>query len=150
MVRTIDEVLIHLGEYSKFQILLNAILCVLKIPFGNILLIPYFSQHNPAWRCVKNSSACLVNGTHNAKSELYTYRCNIPRSEWEYTQPKEYSVVTQVSCTCSSLHSIIAKRYSSYSQGKQEPFFFILQWFLAFFVMFSLSLLNRFKSFIEC
>lgn len=93
---SIDQVLAHVGEYGKFQILLNAILCVLKVPFGNILLIPYFSQHNPPWRCVRNSSFCLLNGIYDAKSENYTYRCSLPRSEWEYTQPKEYSVVTQV------------------------------------------------------
>ena len=93
----IDEILPYINEFGKFQILFNAILCLLKIPTGNALMMPYFTHKNPPWRCITGSnSTCKLNGTFSPSSKDYLYRCRILRSDWEYTQGKEYSVVTQV------------------------------------------------------
>ena len=93
----IDEILPYVDEFGKYQIFFNAILCLLKIPTGNALMMPYFTHKNPPWRCVTGSnSSCNLNGTFSPSSKDYQYRCSIPRSDWQYTQAKEYSIVTQV------------------------------------------------------
>ena len=91
-----DEILPYIGEFGKFQILLEVAFCVMVIPRSMLILVPYFAQDSPPWTCVSNSTVCRLNGTFDAYSRFYQYRCNMPRSEWEFTKPKEYSIVTQV------------------------------------------------------
>eukprot|EP00112_Aurelia_sp_Birch-Aquarium-sp1_P010677 Seg2274.3 transcript_id=Seg2274.3/GoldUCD/mRNA.D3Y31 product="Organic cation/carnitine transporter 4" protein_id=Seg2274.3/GoldUCD/D3Y31 len=97
----IDEILPYIDEFGKYQILFNAILCLLKIPTGNALMMPYFTHKEPPWRCITgNNSSCNLNGTFSPSSKNYGYRCKIPRSDWQYTQAKEYSIVTQYDLSC--------------------------------------------------
>ena len=93
----IDQVLPHVGEFGLFQILLEGILSISYVPATYQILIVYFTAYNPAWQCVKRgNSSCKLNGTFTSSSKDYEKRCNMPRSDWEYTQPKDYSIVTQV------------------------------------------------------
>ena len=92
----LDELLKFVGEFGRFQILFDIALCILLMPGMMLIFLPYFSQHNPPWKCVANSSSCLLNGTFSLASKSYKARCQMPRTEWEYTEAKEYSVVTQV------------------------------------------------------
>ena len=92
----LDELLKFVGEFGKFQILFDIALCILLMPGMMLIFLPYFSQHNPPWKCIVNSSTCLLNGTFFLASKSYKARCQMPRTEWEYTEAKEYSVVTQV------------------------------------------------------
>ncbi len=96
MGMTMDEILVHVGEFGKYQIFLEIAFCLMIIPGSMAILLPYFAQHNPGWQCVFNSTICKLNGTISTQSKLYKERCKMPRSEWEFTKPKEYSVVTQV------------------------------------------------------
>lgn len=93
-----DEVLPLIGEFGKFQILLEIALCIMIMPGSMLVLIPYFAQHNPPWKCVKNSTICSFQGevSSSSKAEVYEARCRMPRSDWEFTKPKDYSVITQV------------------------------------------------------
>ena len=93
-----DEVLPLIGEFGKFQILLEIALCIMITPGSVLVLIPYFAQHNPPWQCVKNSTVCSFQGeiSSSSKAKVYEARCKMPRSEWEFTKPKDYSVITQV------------------------------------------------------
>ena len=93
----IDGLLRMVGEFGKFQICLDAIFCFLIIPSSFQSLIMYFAALQPEWRCVANSTWCHLNGTFTSKNEL---RCKIPRTEWEFTQPKEYSIVTEFDIYC--------------------------------------------------
>ena len=93
----IDGFLRMVGEFGKFQILLDAIFCFMIIPTAFQSLIMYFAALQPEWRCVTNSTLCTLNGTFTSQNEL---RCQIPRSEWEFTQPKEYSIVTEFDIYC--------------------------------------------------
>ena len=77
--------------------MLNAIFCIMLLPSTFQVLIMYFAALKPDWRCVDNSTVCTLNGTFSSSNE---YRCNIPRSEWEFTQPKEYSIVTEFDIYC--------------------------------------------------
>ena len=94
---SMDEVLPMIGEFGKFQILLEIAFCIMIFPVSMLVLIPYFAQHNPPWQCVNNSTICPHNGTFGQSDDLYSFRCDIPRSEWEFTKPKDYSIMTEVS-----------------------------------------------------
>ena len=96
-ILSMDEVLPFIGEFGKFQIILEAAFCILIIPPAMLTLLPYFVQHIPPWQCSRNSTICPYNVTFSAHDKLYKSRCNMPRSEWEFSKPKEYSVITQVS-----------------------------------------------------
>lgn len=93
---SMDEVLPLIGEFGKFQILLEVAFCVMIFPGSMLVLIPYFVQHIPPWQCVRNSSICTYNGTFSTGDALYDARCKMPRQEWEFTKPKDYSIITQV------------------------------------------------------
>ena len=92
----VDQMLPHIGEFGKFQIALEAMLCITIIPQTLQILLMYFAAHNPPWECVPNSLSCTKNGTFSSSSKDYTFRCNIPRTEWRFTKPSDYSIVTQV------------------------------------------------------
>ena len=91
-----DEALPLIGEFGKYQILLDIALCIMTFPNSMLVLIPYFTQYNPPWRCSRNSTICRYNGTFGAYDKLYESRCTMPRSAWEYTKPKDYSIITEV------------------------------------------------------
>ena len=57
----------------------------------------YFAALQPEWRCVANSTVCNLNGTFTSENN---FRCNIPRNDWEFTQPKGYSIVTEFDIYC--------------------------------------------------
>ena len=92
-----DDVLPFIGEFGKFQIILETAFCVMMFPPVMLLFVPYFVQHIPPWQCSINSTICTHNGTFSPEDKLYKSRCNMPRSEWEFSKPKEYSIITQVS-----------------------------------------------------
>ncbi len=93
---SIDEVLPLIGEFGRYQILLEILFCLLKASGSMTVLLPCFTQHNPGWQCTHNSTICSLDGVITPASKHYESRCNMPRSEWQFSQPKEYSVVTQV------------------------------------------------------
>ncbi|XP_057304312.1 uncharacterized protein LOC130641507 [Hydractinia symbiolongicarpus] len=93
---SIDEMLTHVGEFGLFQWLLDAMFCVMVFPQSYQVLIMYFAALNPDWQCV-NGTECPYNGTLNSKN---TSRCDMQRSSWEYTKPKDYSIVTEFDIIC--------------------------------------------------
>ena len=93
LVMGIDQILVYIGEFGRFQIILEIIACLLQIPYTLMILLPYFTQDSPSWKCVSNSTVCNVTGELASSDKL---RCQIPRSEWEYSMPKDYSIVTEV------------------------------------------------------
>ena len=95
---SIDGMLPYIGEFGKFQRLLDGVFCIMIIPQTLQVLIMYFAALSPPWKCVANSTICLFNTTLKNDD---TSRCRMPRSEWEYTEPKEYSIVTQFDINCS-------------------------------------------------
>ena len=92
----VDQMLPYVVEFGKFQIVLEIMLCICEYAQALPVLIMYFAAHNPPWKCVAGSSSCTLNGTYTSSSKDYEFRCNIPRTEWEFTKPKDYSIVTQV------------------------------------------------------
>uniref|UniRef100_A0A7M5WT68 Major facilitator superfamily (MFS) profile domain-containing protein n=1 Tax=Clytia hemisphaerica TaxID=252671 RepID=A0A7M5WT68_9CNID len=93
----VDGFLRMVGGFGKFQIILDIVCCIIMCPFTFHVLIMYFAALQPEWKCVENSTVCLLNGTFTSEND---FRCQIPRSEWEYMKPREYSIVTEFDIYC--------------------------------------------------
>lgn len=97
MAVTVDEVLSQIGGYGKYQILM--LLLVGFLEFGlssfNVLVITFIAGE-PTWECVSNSTVCNITGTIDTTSEDYNARCDMPRSEWKFSDTFT-STVTEVS-----------------------------------------------------
>ena len=97
--KTVDEMLERVGQMGRFQTTRLAmyflILCAPTFQFLNM----FFLAAEPPWQCVRNSSACKLNGSFMVGDADYDFRCKINRSEWEYARyegPHE-SIVSEVS-----------------------------------------------------
>ena len=96
VVENLDDVLPYVGELGKYQIVLISIVALAFFVAGFPVLIMFFAGQNPPWQCETNSTVCKLNGTFKSGENHYTARCSMPRSEWKFTKPVEYSIVTQV------------------------------------------------------
>ena len=94
---SIDEMIPYVGEFKRYQWRLGAMFCAAILPVAPQVLLMYFAALNPTWRCVENSTLCIYNGTLPSSNHS---RCSLARSEWEFTQPKEYSIVTYFDIYC--------------------------------------------------
>ncbi len=93
----LDDILPYVGEIGKYQIILLIMFSLMLLAAGFPILIMFFAAQNPPWTCVSNSTICNVTGSFTSKQkEYYAKRCDMPRSEWKFTKPKSYSIVTQV------------------------------------------------------
>ena len=94
---TVDEVLNHIGEFGLFQKILDGIFFILSIPMSYQIIIMYLLTINPPWSCIHGSRICIFNGTFPSDDKR---RCGIPRNEWQYTKPREFSIVTEFDIYC--------------------------------------------------
>lgn len=95
-VKDLDEILKYVGELGKYQMILIAMLALMILTAGFPVLIMFFAGQNPPWACAQNSTVCNMTGSFKSGDLFYEKRCSMPRSEWIFTKPKEYSIVTQV------------------------------------------------------
>ena len=99
MAVTVDEVLNQIGGYGKYQILMLQL--VGFIDFGlssfNVMIITFIAGE-PTWECVSNSTVCNITGAVDTTSDDYNARCDMPRSEWKFSDTYT-STVTEVSRT---------------------------------------------------
>lgn len=94
---SVDEMLMIVGSYGRFQKLINLILCLITLPSAVHIMIMYFAAHDPEWRCSANSTRCLQNRSfHHTENQ----RCKLDRADWEYTKPPAYSISTQFDLNC--------------------------------------------------
>ena len=92
----VDDI-IQLAGFGKFQVLLGLLLAVSILPSTLEVLLAYFTQHNPNWQCTYNSTVCTFYGEIDASNaKLYKQRCDMPRNDWRYSKPDDYSIVTEV------------------------------------------------------
>ena len=108
----LDDILPLVGEFGKFQVIFTIFLCFLQFPGLMLVFLPYFSQHSPPWKCVQNSTVCTLKGTLSSMDNGYQERCSMPRSEWQFTEVKEYSIVTEVKVSIVVYHSSMIKNTS--------------------------------------
>ena len=78
----IDEMISIVGEFGRFQWMLEVMLCIMIFPQNYQVLIMYFAALTPTWRCIANTS-CPFNGTLSSDN---TAGCTLARNEWEYTE----------------------------------------------------------------
>ena len=96
-VYSIDEILPYIGEFGRYQKLLDVMIFIITFPMSYHPVLMYFATLVPSWKCVKNGTICLFNGTFSSDDTL---RCNLPRNEWYYVEKKEFSLVTQFDIDC--------------------------------------------------
>ena len=94
----VDDILPFIGEFSRFQIIVEVLLCIAIVPQTLQVLIMYFAALSSPWRCAQNSTVCSFarNLTFDSSSDLYSARCSMDRREWEFVEPKDFSIVTTV------------------------------------------------------
>lgn len=93
MALSVDQVFDQIGSFGKYQkLLLLGCNGLVFFWFGFPVLIMTFITADPGWKCVANSSICRFNTSMAASKDE---RCDMPRSEWEYTDDLT-SVVTEV------------------------------------------------------
>ena len=98
MTLTVDEALEKVGTFGRFQILLLLFSnCMRWVWSGWPNSVIAFLSAEPPWRCVANSTVCTLSGTINVGDDDYDKRCNMSRTEWEFS-PDFTSVVTEVRC----------------------------------------------------
>ena len=109
---TVDDVLEKIGSMGRYQYRLVMIMGFMKM-FGYAFqaMISTFLSAEPPWRCKDNSSACNLTGIFRPRDKNYTFRCSIPRSDWEFDTSEFNSVVSEVSnpysiCSRLKFHSI--------------------------------------------
>ena len=96
MALTTDQYLEKIGSFGRYQILLVVFLNgLIFFWFGWPVMIVAFITAEPAWRCVSNSSVCTLEGSMRPRDDNYSFRCNIPRDQWEFVEDFT-SVVTEV------------------------------------------------------
>ena len=102
----VDSILPLVREFSRFQYVLEALLCISIIPQALQEFMMYFAAHNSPWRCTYNSTVCTFpqNMTFSSGDSLYEERCKLERKEWEFVYAKDYSIMTQV-CNCFIFYS---------------------------------------------
>ena len=93
----INEFLEIVGGFGRFQWILEVFFILMFMPTVAQIYIAYFTAIDPDWRCVEDSKVCLLNGTFPSTDE---YRCRIPRSEWEFTEPKSKTIVAEYNLHC--------------------------------------------------
>ena len=97
--KTVDEILEQIGQMGRFQISRLAMCCFLLMPATFQYLNVYFIVAEAPWQCVKNSTACQLNGSFMVGHPHYDFRCKINRSDWEFARyegPHD-SIVSEVS-----------------------------------------------------
>lgn len=94
---TVDDVMEKIGSYNRFQYRLLLICGFIKTwSDGLQMMLPTFLSVEPPWRCKANSSACNLTGTFKPGDENYSYRCSIPRDDWEFDTSDFTSTVAEV------------------------------------------------------
>ena len=94
---SIDEILEHVGQLGKYQIIVMSIFSVCLVVPAYQSLIMVFIADSPPWRCSGiNMYECNTTTIYSVGDSEYSSRCNMTRSAWEYTFPKSYTIVTQV------------------------------------------------------
>ena len=94
----VEQFVPYIGDFGRYQKLLCLVLAVLDFPISMQATFGYFATLTPEWRCVRNSTECLFNGTFSGADER---RCNFGPDEWYYIKGKDYSLTTQYGLHCS-------------------------------------------------
>ena len=93
----LDDALQSIGEYGKFQLLVQVIFFCACLPQSFQVYIMVFAAKTPSWKCARSTKEC--NTTLVFPSDDMR-RCNMPRSAWTYVEDRSYSIVTDFNADC--------------------------------------------------
>ncbi|XP_028398822.1 organic cation transporter protein-like [Dendronephthya gigantea] len=101
MTVSVDEVLSEIGGYGKYQILMLQLVGFIEFGISsfNVMIITFIAGE-PTWECVSNSTVCNITGMVDTTSDDYNARCDMPRSEWKFSDTFT-STVTEFELVCS-------------------------------------------------
>ena len=99
-----DELLSQAGGCGTFQFVLVLVVCSLQFSVAYQTLNMYFVGQDPPWKCTSDNVTqfCrdhpgqLFDIEHET---LFKQRCSMNRSYWQYSIPRNWSVVTEVRCS---------------------------------------------------
>ena len=113
MHNTFDKALDGVGQFGKYQFIVQIIVSFVKFFQEMQVLVAYFLTLEPQWKCKSQFSRSCMNGTylfqnksHDDVNMSVTFpfedkrRCSMPRELWEYTEAQDYSVVTYFDLSC--------------------------------------------------
>ena len=90
-----DEFLKQIGSFGRYQILLTVFSNVAyMLWWGMPTMVMLFITPDPGWKC-KNNATCPFTEIKKLGDDNYSYRCDIPREDWEFGEDFT-SVVTEV------------------------------------------------------
>ncbi|KAL9979764.1 hypothetical protein ACROYT_G017474 [Oculina patagonica] len=96
---TTDEFLEKIGSFGRYQIVL---IIFFNFAYAFWWAFPVISSifvaSDPGWKC-KNNSTCPFTGTMTLGGKNYSYRCDIPREDWEFSDDFT-SIVTEFDLVC--------------------------------------------------
>lgn len=96
-VLNVDELMERVGPFGLYQLRTQAIFFLFMLPLTYQVLIMYFAAENPPWRCTHGSERCPYKGIVTSNmGKRFQRRCNLNRSEWEYTTNQKLSIITEV------------------------------------------------------
>ena len=96
IVMDVDELLRHIGELGKSQLILLFLLSLLMIPTAYQSLSMTFIAINPSWVCANLSEECNRTEVFSVNDEFYDRRCFMKRESWRYVKDNDFSIVTEV------------------------------------------------------
>ena len=95
MELTTDEFLERIGGFGRYQILLTVFSNVAyMLWWGMPTMVMLFIAAEPGWKC-KNNATCPFTEIKRLGDDNYSFRCDIPREDWEFGNDFT-SVVTEV------------------------------------------------------
>ena len=93
--QTTDQVLETIGSFGRYQIVLNIFFNLAYAFWWSVPVMGMvFIAGEPGWKC-KNKTTCPFNETINLGGDMYSFRCDIPRKDWEFADDFT-SIVTEV------------------------------------------------------
>ena len=125
MAVTVDEVLNQIGGYGKYQILMLQFVGFIEFGLSsfNVMIITFIAGE-PTWECVSNSTVCNMTGTIDTTSDDYKARCDMPRSEWKFSDTYT-SVVSEVGkMYCHAILHIFHDIYLAVKNNNFNPMFY--------------------------
>ena len=100
----IDEAIIMIGSFGRYQKLVASYVCFIRIAMLCHVFILYFVANDPPWTCVNGDTSSFCKQHFGEQipqsSNLFKQRCNLNRSDWTFTKDKAYSIVTEFDLVC--------------------------------------------------
>ena len=100
----VNEFLERAGGCGRFQVIMQTVAFYFVLSYGYQPLIMYSIANNPDWKCVTSNSSKFCNENYGKKIDIsdsnFKHRCQMKRSEWEYTTKKDFAIVTEFDLIC--------------------------------------------------